>query len=108
GITVAEHGIQINGKSLTVIDAGTADTVNKVLTILNGDLNTVGVNASTVSEYTADTVGSGVLVAGDDVLQIDIVDGDGNSQSLQITGTNSMKEVVDKINAAAGGIVQAS
>src|SRR5690606_24092909 len=29
-------------------------------------------------------------------------------QTLQITGTNSMKEVVSKINEAAGGIVQAS
>jgi flagellin len=107
-ITVADHDIQINGKSLTEIDAGTADTVNKVLTILNGDLNTVGVNASTVSEYTADKVGSGVLVAGTDKLVIAVKDGDGNDQSLEITGTNSMKEVVDKINAAAGGIVQAS
>jgi flagellin len=107
-ITLADHDIQINGKSLTEIDAGTADTVNKVLTILNGDLNTVGVNASTVSEYTADKVGSGVLVAGTDKLVIAVKDGDGNDQSLEITGTNSMKEVVDKINAAAGGIVQAS
>ncbi|MGB3611771.1 MAG: flagellin [Cellvibrio sp.] len=108
GITVADHDIQINGKSLTEIDIADADTVNKVLTILNGDLNTVGVNASTVSEYSADKVGSGVLVAGTDKLVIAVKDGDGNDQSLEITGTNSMKEVVDKINAAAGGIVQAS
>lgn len=108
GITVADHDIQINGKSLTEIDIADADTVNKVLTILNGDLNTVGVNASTVSEYSADKVGSGVLVAGTDKLVIAVKDGDGNDQSLEITGTNSMKEVVDKINGAAGGIVQAS
>lgn len=108
GITVADHDIQINGKSLTEIDIADADTVNKVLTILNGDLNTVGVNASTVSEYSADKVGSGVLVAGTDKLVIAVKDGDGNDQSLEITGTNNMKEVVDKINAAAGGIVQAS
>src|SRR5690606_38025527 len=37
-----------------------------------------------------------------------VVDGNNNTQTLNITGTNNMKEVVAKINESAGGIVQAS
>src|SRR5690606_40813359 len=82
--------------------------VNKMRDILNADFNSVGVSVGTISEFTAENVGSGVLVAGSDALEIEIVDGDGNSQSLNITGTNNMKEVVAKINESAGGLVQAS
>ncbi len=98
----------INDKDATVLDATNAATVNKMLDVMNADFNSVGVSVGTVSELTAQNVGSGVLVAGVDALQIAVLDGDGRTQTLQITGTNSMKEVVNKINEAAGGIVQAS
>jgi flagellin len=47
-------------------------------------------------------------VAGTDSLKITIKDGNGLDQVLDITGTNSMDEVVSKINQSAGGLVQAS
>lgn len=103
--------LEINDKNATVLSTaagGNAETVNKMLSTLNADFNSVGVSVATVSEFTADAVGSGVLVAGTEKLVIEVKDGDGNTQSLEITGTNSMKEVVSKINDAAGGIVQAT
>ncbi len=106
--TTAAGDFTINDKDATALDATNAATVNKMLSVMNADFNSVGVSVSTVSEFTAANVGSGVLVAGTDALQIAVLDGDGRTQTLQITGTNSMKEVVAKINEAAGGIVQAS
>jgi flagellin len=43
-----------------------------------------------------------VLIAGTDTLTLAVVDGDGNSQSYVISGTNSMGELVDKINNTTG------
>lgn len=100
--------LEVNDKQATVLTATNAGTVNDMLEVLNADFNSVGVSVGTVSEFSSNNIGSGVLVAGTDALQIDVVDGDGATQTLQITGTNSMKEVVEKINSAAGGVVQAS
>lgn len=106
--TDAAIEFKVNDKLATALDATNAGTVNKMLEVMNADFNTVGVSVKTVSEFTSANIGSGVLVAGTDALQIAVVDGDGRTQTLQITGTNSMKDVVNKINDAAGGVVQAS
>ncbi len=106
--TVAAIEFKVNDKLSTALDATNAGTVNKMLEVMNADFNTVGVSVKTVSEFTSANIGSGVLVAGTDALQIAVVDGDGRTQTLQITGTNSMKDVVNKINESAGGVVQAS
>src|SRR5690606_29513893 len=98
----------INDKDATVLDATNAASVNKMLDVMNADFNSVGVSVGTVSEFSAASVGSGVLVAGTDTLNIVVKDGDGNNQTLNITGTNSMKEVVAKINESASGVIQAS
>lgn len=98
----------INDKANTAITSGNAGTVNKLLDVLNADFNSVGVSVSTVSESKATSAGSGVLVAGTNGLKITLTDGDGLAQAFEITGTNNMKEVVAKINEAAGGLVQAS
>lgn len=100
--------LEINDKQATLLTATNAGTVNNMLSVLNADFNTVGVEVSTVAEFNAANVGSGVLVAGTDTMTIAIVDGNGQNQNLTITGTNSMKEVVSKINESAGGLVQAS
>jgi len=100
--------LEVNDKSATVLTAANAGTVNNMLNVLNADFNTVGVQVSTVAEFSAANVGSGVLVAGTDTMTIAITDGNGQAQNLTITGTNSMKEVVSKINESAGGLVQAS
>lgn len=106
--TDAAIEFKVNDKLATALDATNAGTVNKMLEVMNADFNTVGVSVKTVSEFTSANIGSGVLVAGTDALQIAVVDGDGRTQQIQITGTNSMKDVVNKINEAAGGVVQAS
>src|SRR5690606_3809503 len=99
----------INDKEATALSAtANASTVNKMLDVLNADFNSVGVSVSTISELKADSAGSGVLVAGTDSINITVKDGNGLDQSFNITGTNNMKEVVDKINESAGGIIQAS
>lgn len=105
---LAAGDLTINDKENTALSTTNANNVNDMLQVLNGDFNAVGVSVSTISEFKAASVGSGVLVAGTSALEIAVVDGDGNSQTLNITGTNSMEEVVGKINDAAGGIVQAS
>ncbi|WP_323814623.1 flagellin [Cellvibrio sp. NN19] len=110
-VTTAVTGLVAG--ALTVNDKAsssvlTATNVNNMLETLNADFNSVGVSVGTISEFTAANVGSGVLVAGTDSLQINVVDGNNNTQTLNITGTNNMKEVVAKINESAGGIVQAS
>ena len=105
---LATTELEVNDKTATVLTATNAGTVNDMLEVLNADFNSVGVSVGTVSEFSSSNIGSGVLVSGTDTLQIDVKDGNGSTQTLQITGTNSMKEVVEKINSAAGGTVQAS
>lgn len=101
-------GLEINDKAATELDATNAGTVNDMLSVMNGDFNSVGVTVSTIAELKVDSAGSGQLVAGTDSLVITVTDGNGLDQVLDITGTNNMKELVAKINDAAGGVVQAS
>jgi flagellin len=83
-------------KSLADAVAGT--TLEKKMAALNADIESSGASASTLVEKTAETVGSGVLVAGTSQLTITVVDKFGNSQASIITGTSNMDELVDKIN----------
>lgn len=87
----------INDKAIGTLAGGT--TLNDKLKLLNADANTVGVNASTLVEKTADNTGTGILIAGTDTFTITTVDGNGLTQSDVITGTANMKELVDKINS---------
>lgn len=100
--------LKVNDKSNTALTGTNAGTVNDLLNTLNADFNAVGVSVSTVSEFTAANVGSGVLVGPTDAISITVKDANGLDQTINITDTNSMKEVVSKINDSAGGIVQAS
>jgi len=107
--TEATIGLTVNGKTLTDISASTdIATVNEMLTAINGDLDSAGVEASTLAEVTGDSAGSGVLSGASDALTITLTDGNGLDQVLKITDTNSMQEVVEKINSSAGGLLQAS
>lgn len=87
----------------TVIsDLSGATTLNEALTIMNADLEGKGAEVSAQVEIQADNTGSGVLRAGTDTLTIAVTDGDSNAQSYIISGTNSMDELVAKINAETG------
>ena len=106
--TAATVALEVNDKVLTDISAdASVVTVDDLLEKLNADLKTVGVEATTVAEQTAKNNGSGVLT-GTAKVTFAITDGAGNTQSIDIANTNSMKEVVSKINSMAGGVVQAS
>ncbi|MBN3563486.1 flagellin N-terminal helical domain-containing protein [Aliamphritea spongicola] len=92
----------------TISSLSGAASVDEALSIMNADLDGFGAKASTTVEWTASGVGDGVLLGGTDKLTITVTDNFGNtSQTLEITDTSSLNEVVDKINAA-GGDLQAS
>jgi len=91
----------INGTAISAIPA-TTPTVNAALAIINADLDGKGAKASTLVQVSAANTGNGILRAGTDTLTLVKVDGDGNSQSYTLTGTNSIKELVAKINAETG------
>ncbi|MGM8227541.1 flagellin [Cellvibrio sp. ARAG 10.3] len=85
-----------------ISDLSSTSTLNEALAIMNADLDGKGAKVSAQVELTADNTGSGVLRAGTDSLTIAVTDGDGNSQSYVITGTNSLNELVSKINKETG------
>jgi flagellin len=90
--------LSINGTAIKPI-APAATTLNEALASINADLEGKGAEVASLVQVTASTAGSGVLRAPTETLELTLVDGDGLSQTYTITGTNSMKELVDKINA---------
>ncbi len=90
----------VNGVAISPLD--TATTLNDALGIMNTDLEGKGAEVSSLVQVTADAVGSGILRAGTDTLTLTMIDGDGNSQTYTLTGTTSLKELVDKINSETG------
>ncbi|WP_111643281.1 flagellin N-terminal helical domain-containing protein [Marinimicrobium alkaliphilum] len=83
---------------VNISDLSGAGSVNDAMKIINADLKDTGIEASTIVQATASGVGDGVL-RGTDTFDIVVTDGDDNTQSYQIGGTNSMEELVAKINA---------
>jgi flagellin len=90
--------LSINGTAIKPI-APAAVTLNEALASVNADLEGKGAEVTSLVQVTASTAGSGVLRAPTETLELTLVDGDGLQQTYTITGTNSMKELVDKINA---------
>lgn len=90
----------INDTSIGALTTGT--TLNNTLALLNASLDGKGALASAMVEVSATSTGSGVLVAGTSSLTLAVVDGDGLTQSYVLTGTNSLKELVAKINSETG------
>ena len=93
---LVDGDLVINGTAIKDI---TAITLNEALASINSDLEGKGASVSSLVQVTAATAGSGVLRSPDDQLSLTLVDGDGLTQTYTITGTNSMKELVTKINA---------
>jgi len=99
-------GKMLSVNDVTISDLSGAVTVNDALKIINSDLEGKGATASTLVEKMGSAVGTGTLKAGTDTLTIDVIDGNQNKTSYVLTGTNSMDELVKKINSETG--VQAS
>jgi flagellin len=95
--TLTAGDLIINDTSIAALTTGT--TLNNTLALVNASLDGKGAVASAMVEVTAGNTGNGILVAGTSSLTLDVVDGDGLTQSYVLTGTNSLKELVTKINA---------
>jgi flagellin len=74
-------------------------TTNDLVDTINGALEGKGVEANVITNVEGTSVGTGRLVEVTDVLSIVVVDGDNASQTFNITGTENMDDVLDKINA---------
>jgi flagellin len=96
-INLAAGDLIVNGVPLS--DVSTETTLNDMLAAWNADLDGKGASVSSLVQFVADGAGSGVLRSPSETLVISYVDGDGLTQAYTLTGTNSMKELVDKINA---------
>lgn len=99
---LAAGDLIVNGVAMSAIPAAPAPTLNDAMKIWNGDLDGKGASVTSLVQYTAAGAGSGVLRAPSETLTIAYTDGDGLSQSYELTGTNNMKELVAKINAETG------
>ncbi|UUA73642.1 flagellin N-terminal helical domain-containing protein [Cellvibrio sp. QJXJ] len=90
--------LAINGTAIKeILPAPTI--LNDALASINSDLEGKGAEATSLVQVTASTAGSGVLRSPDEDLQLTLLDGNGMQQIYTITGTGSMKELVDKINS---------
>ena len=96
----------INGTIISKIKSDTSGSnntnldIHDVVTAINN--SRAGVTASAFNEATAATVGTGVIGSTASLtLTVTTVD-DGASLAIKVSNTNSMQEVVDKINAQGG------
>jgi flagellin len=96
---VAGTGSTLSINDTDIKTLANADTTNKLVAAINADLDGKGVVASVVTTLEADKVGTGRLVAGTDVMTIDLLDADGEAQSYKITGTETLDGLVNKINS---------
>ncbi|MEJ2445392.1 MAG: flagellin [Exilibacterium sp.] len=98
-----QDDVLINGQQLGALTTGSnmEDLIDNINTNVNG------VEASSVVELTASTVGTGIL-EGTSSVTIAVNDNAGNVQSFVITDTTSLDDFVDKVNATTGGVVSAT
>lgn len=90
--------LAINGTAIKPLTPA-ATNLNEALASINADLEGKSAEATSLVQVSASTAGSGVLRAPNETLELTLVDGNGLSQTYTITGTSSMKDLVDKINA---------
>ena len=94
-----QHTLQINDTNISSLaDAAAGSTLDEKLATMNADLDGKGAVASTLVTVEATSPGDGVFREGTDLLTLSLLDGDGTTQTYQLTGTNSLKELASKIN----------
>lgn len=99
----ADTTLYVNDVAInSLADADAGSTLNQKLASINADLDGKGATASALVSTTGKAVGDGVLVAGTDTLTITVVDGDNNTQTYALSGTNNMTELLQKINDTTG------
>ncbi len=86
----------INDVVITSLTSST--NVNDALASINADLDGKSAEVDSLVSYVSNSAGNGVLVPGTD-LTLTLTDGEGNTQTYNITDTSSMDELVNKINS---------
>ena len=105
GQSIAKSLESYNGFAIVGPPAVPAQTLDKLIELINK--NVLGIDASTYAQATATGAGTGVLENGQ-VFEIAITKLDGTSTTIQVTNTQSMDELVEKINTESGGLLSAS
>ena len=82
-----------------------AANLQEALNTINGNIS--GVEVSAFTELTAANEGTGIIRGGDR-LRIDLVGPGAENNTLEITDTGSMEELVAKINEQGAGMISAS
>ena len=103
-----QNDILINGQSIMGAGEswdGASDKMEKLVEKINKNVN--GVTASTVVEAKASTVGTGVLTSSQ-TFKVDVVGLDGQTTSVAVTNTTSLKELADKLNESGLGKISAN
>ncbi|TQV84141.1 flagellin [Exilibacterium tricleocarpae] len=104
-LALDDGDILINGQSIGDF-TGSIDTFQDLIDNINE--NVLGVEASGFTSLEGGTVGDGVLENGN-TLRITVQSADGSGNNIfNITDTESMDELIEKINTVTGGVVSAS
>ena len=98
--TAAGSATTLNVNDVAITTSLSAITnIDDALTVINGELEGKGAEASTIVNVEATSAGDGVMRAGSDTLTLTLHDKFGNDQAVIITDTNSMDELVERINS---------
>lgn len=96
--TTLAGGDELEINDVAIGSLTSASNVNELLTLLNGDLDGKGAQASTLVSVVADTAGNGVIPDGS-AFVLTLTDGEGNDQVYRISDTSSLDELVSKVNS---------
>lgn len=100
---LASGALKINGYSLSAVSSGS--NLQTLLDDINNNVS--GVSATSILTVESPSTGDGYL-SGGEAVNISGILLDGTSQSFSITDTQSLEEMVDKINTKAGSLITAS
>jgi flagellin len=105
--SISDGDVLINGQSIGAFDSTstTEGEIEDLVAAINENVN--GVTANTYAERSATSVGTGIL-EGTATMTISVTETNGNAFSIQVSDTQNLDEMVDKINEAGGGRVAAS
>ncbi len=105
---INNNDIMINGQSIMAVGetwTGGTDDMDELIDKINTNVN--GVTASTIASATSTDVGDGILAEGE-TFKVDVKKLDGTTTSVEVTDTENMDQLVDKLNAEGGGLISAS
>jgi flagellin len=105
GQSIAKSLESFNGFALPGPPPVPAQTTDKLIDLINK--NVLGINASTYAQATATGAGTGVLESGQ-IFEIAITKLDGSLTTIQVTNTQNLEELAEKINAESGGLLSAT